>query len=406
MDQGRRFTGLLLVAVFLLYILYVASSAYVMANMHAASHSHVLTATEELPQSDFARLWYVGRILQVQRAAILGVQIPLSDWFKSTFQLDILSARLHPDKAWLYPPTMGLLAMLFAAVPLPAAFWLWRAFTLSTACLSLRKAKLTWPAILAGLASTAEIHDMVGGQNGALTGGLLVAALLCIDTRPRLGGSLAGLLCIKPQMTLVLPFVLLQRGRKQALSYAAFAASAVIAASVVIEGWQPWVWFFTVAQPQSSLIMNAPLDQITGGGFTVLMMARRLHASLALSWALQMISSICSLGLIYVIWRGRGHDPVRRMAVTVSLAVLVTPYGFVYDLVGFSIAMAAMFLRGSPGAKPAYAFLWLAGGYNLSLENTTGVIVMPAAALAAAALVWWDTSVLAGKLQTPQVDNS
>ncbi len=378
------------VAVLLLYTLYLVSSAKVMADMRAPAQSRVMTATAELPQSDFARFWYVGKVLQVQRAAVIGVQARLPEWFGSTFQLDILSVERHPDKVWLYPPPMGLLAMLFAAIPLAASFWVWRAVTLSAACLSLRQAGLAWPAILMGLASTAEIHDVVGGQNGALTAGLLVAALLCIDTRPRLGGALAGLLCIKPQMALIVPFVLFHRGRARAASAAIVTGCAVIALSVIVEGWHSWVWFLTVAQPQSSLILNAPAGQMVRGGFTLLMMARHFGASVAWSWAFQLTSSVCGLALIYRVWRRPDADAVRRMAVTVSLAVLVTPYGFIYDLTGFSVAMAAMFLRASPLARPAFAVLWLAGGYTLSLENMLGIIIMPAAALAAALLVWRD----------------
>jgi hypothetical protein len=379
--------GLVFAAVAMLYALYLVSSAWLMARMYAPGHAQAMTATTELPQSDFARFWYVGNILLQRRAASFGIHLPPSPWFSATFQLDILQPGTHPEMIWLYPPTMGLLAMLFAALPLAASFWVWRAASLALAAILLSQAGLEWQVVLVGLASPAEIHDIVGGQNGALMAGLLVGALLLADTRPRLAGVLAGLLCIKPQVAIIVPLVLLHRGRVKALAACACTLATMVALSIAAEGWHSWVWFATVAQPQSTRIMNAPFDKMTRGGFTVLMMARHLHLSIATAWALQCASSAASALLIWRAWRGPTRDAVARMALTLSLAVFLTPYGFIYDLVGFSVAMAAMCARTQGWQRPCFALLWLAGGYTLSLENMTGQIVMPVAALLAAALI-------------------
>jgi hypothetical protein len=374
-------------AVAALYALYLVSSVWLMAGMYSPEHARVMTATTELPQSDFARFWYVGNMLLVRRAASFGIHLSLSAWFRSSFQLDILQPGDHPEMIWLYPPTMGVLAMLFAALPLAVSFWVWRVATISVAAILLSQAGLEWQVVLAGLASPAEIHDIVGGQNGALMAGLLVGALLLADTRPRMAGALAGLLCIKPQVAMIVPLVLLHRGRWPALAACACTVALMVALSLAAEGWQSWVWFVTVAQPQSTRIMNAPFDTMTRGGFTVLMMARHLHLSVASAWVLQCASSAASALLIWRAWQGPARDTVARMSLTVSLAVLLTPYGFIYDLVGFSVAMAAMSARTPGWRRPCFALLWLAGGYTLSLENMSGEIVMPVAAMLAAALI-------------------
>jgi hypothetical protein len=69
------------------------------------------------------------------------------------------------------------------------------------------------------------------------------------------------------------------------------------------------------------------------------------------------------------------------MALTLCLWILLTPYGYVYDLTGFSMAMAAMVVFSPGWRKAIFAVLWLMGGYTLTLSNLTGFVLMPLAAL-------------------------
>jgi hypothetical protein len=121
-----------------LYALYLASTINQFVGMHASTHAHVMTATQELPQSDFARFWYVGKIFLIRRTGDFGFHVAPSAWFTSAFHLDILSPTIPPGLVWLYPPTMELLAILFGAVPLTLSFWLWQIFTIGIAALALR----------------------------------------------------------------------------------------------------------------------------------------------------------------------------------------------------------------------------------------------------------------------------
>jgi len=375
-------------AITCLYLLFAASSFWVMRGMHSPAHSQVMTATQELPQADFARFWYVGKRLVMQRAADFGHAMPPSPWFKATFKIDMLSPAVPPRSAWLYPPTMGVLAMLFASAPLAASFWLWEIFSLAAAAFLLRTAGLGWFVIVAGLASPAELQDLIAGQNGALLAGLFVSSLLCFDTKPRLSGVLAGLLCIKPQAAIALPMILLQRPRHTALLWCIFTGLALAALSILLEGWQSWAWFFNVAEPASTRLLDLPFNKLPLGGITVLMMARSFHASVATAWALQAVSSATAAVLIWRAWARPGSDALRRMALTICLAVLLTPYGYMYDLVGFSIAMAAMFAISPAALKPVFALLWLSGGYTGTLEKLTGFVLMPVAAALGAWLIW------------------
>ena len=179
-------------AIAILYLIFMASNVSLMIAMHAATHAQVMTATSELPQSDFARFWFVGKSLSMRG-------ITPSAWFEKSFRIDILSPA-SGTLVWLYPPTMNLLAMAFAQLPLALSFWVWRVVCWGIAGSLLRFSGLPWIVIVVGVLSPAGLHDTLGGQNGTLIGALAASALLLIDRHPRLGGMIAGILCIKRQL--------------------------------------------------------------------------------------------------------------------------------------------------------------------------------------------------------------
>ncbi len=373
----------------LLYAVYLASAVSLMAAMRGAGHATVLSAAHELPESDFALFWYAGKLLLMRAASTCGVHLGPSAWQQQTFPVDILAADSPFTIAWPYPPPMGLLAMPFSLIPLPVSFWVWRIATIAAAGALLRRAGLGWPVIAAGLAGPAGLHDMVGGQNGALTGALLVAALLLIGPAPRFSGVLAGLLCIKPQVAMIWPLILLRRQRAKALAACLTVAAALSALSLAVEGWQAWVFFFTVARADEMRAAAAPFSQsFPAAGITVFIAARSLHASVAQAWAMQALLSLAAMFLIWLLWRKPCADATGRMACTVCLAILVMPHGFAYDLVAFSIAMATMAARCEGWQFAAFGILWLMGGYTITVANFTGLIVMPVFAAAGAWLAW------------------
>ena len=370
----------------ILYLIYAFGSFSTLAAVGHDPRFGVMSATQALPELDFARFWVVGaRIVWTLTGA--AAFDPASEWFRSHIHIDILSASTAAGNIWLYPPTMGLLAVPFALIPIKLSFWLWRILSLLIATLTLRRAGLAWWVIGAGLACPAEIHDLVLGQTGALTAGLLIPALLCIDRKPAFSGILASLLCIKPQTAAVLPLILLHRAHRKAFAWWLLATDLFLALTLAIVGLGAWFFFLTVSQPKAAEILRLPFDQSPPGGYTMFTMARSLHASLAAAWSLQACATIFAGVWIWRLWRGETTDPTSRMALTICLATLLTPYGFQYDLVGFSIAMVAMLPRVPDIAKPVLGLCWLLGGYTDFITSHTGVTIVPAATLAAALII-------------------
>ncbi|MDD2704539.1 MAG: glycosyltransferase family 87 protein [Acidocella sp.] len=370
-----------------LYVIYLISTINLMIAMRAGPPT--LTLAHELPQSDFGLFWCAGKGLFAQAVARFGIEAPGTQVFLRTCQVNILSGAAPAALAWPYPPLAGFLVVPFSFIPLAVSFWVWRAFSVVIAGGLLRRAGLGWGVIVAGLASTAALHDLVGGQNGTLIAGVLVSALLLAETRPGLAGLLAGLLAVKPQTALVFPAIVLRpRGMKMLLA-GLLTVLAIVALSLAVWGTEGWIWFFKVAEPDEMKQAAAPFTVFfPAAGITVFSMARSLGAGLHAAWAWQAASSVAALGLTWGAWRPGAMTPQPRMALTCALSVLAMPHGFAYDLVAFSIGMAALYPRAGGWERLTLGLLWLMGGYTITLANYTGLVLFPVFAVLGAALAW------------------
>jgi hypothetical protein len=363
-----------------LYLLYLASLIWLTIRVQTAPGPQIYTTAHILPQNDFAMFWYSG-VLLFDHAAGLSP----STWMLKTFQFPMVVPGPPFHLTWMYPPPMGLLAILYSFLPLGAGYWIFRVAFLLIAAALYRRAGLGWAAIAMGFAGPASLHDAFAGQNGTLTGAFLVTSLMLLEKSPRLAGALAGLLCIKPQIALSLPFILLRKTHHRALIAAAACIVIIALATLPIEGIGAWTWFFLHARGASTGYVARPFSQdFPAAGITTFFMARSLHASTNLAWACQAISSLAAAYFTARIWRRPAADSQARIAITLCLWVLLTPYGYMYDLAGFSVIMAALCLRAPDSQKPLYAVLWLAAGFTGTIANITGIITTPAFAAAGA----------------------
>jgi alpha-1,2-mannosyltransferase len=384
---------LLLVAVLTISaILYLIFLFTILQAMHwvrmpnPAGAPIILTGT---PDTFFSMFWLSGILLIQQAASTYGGHIPLAAWGPAAFQaLPVVS--LNPlILSWLYPPTMGLLAVLQACLPLGPSFFLWRGLYFIISALLLRRAGLGWPAIIAGLAGPAACLDLYNGENGTLTGGLLASALLMLNRKPLTGGALMGFLSIKPQLGLMLPLILLRRRFWPALFGFALCVAVMVLLTLPLAGFHSWVWFFSGSRHSSVNMISVPFSHYFPAiGDTMFFMARSFGASLALAWALQAGTAGLAAACIWQVWGVQGTLPVPRMAVTISLAALLMPYGFLYDLVGFSVAMSAMFFSTSNARKPVYLMLWLFAGYSGIMAQLMGHILTPLGMALGAFMAW------------------
>jgi hypothetical protein len=263
-----------------------------------------------------------------------------------------------PFHFWSYPPPALFLSAPLAPLPyLPAlAFWS------AAGVLCLIPAGRAFfgprsPDRLLILAAPAVAVNIGLGQNGAVTGALLLAGLGLFDRRPRLAGALLGLLVFKPQLALLLPVAAIAARRWSFALAGASSALAILLLSVLVFGPAAWSGFFgpTLSTQETMLAHgHGPFMWMMP---SVMMSARALGAPTSLAEALQI--PFAALGAALA-WRAyRGSAPVQaRAAVLILASVAATPQIFNYDLIPASAAALVLCRRGDWRYRLPAVVLW------------------------------------------------
>ncbi len=268
------------------------------------------------------------------------------------------------DHSWSYPPHMLLVVWPFGQLP-----YLWALAAWTFVFLGLYLWAATWRQedsfllLLALLLAPATIANFVGGQNGFLTGALLIAGFRLLGTRPLLAGILFGILTVKPHLGILLPFALLASRQWTAIASASVTTLMLIGVSTLAFGWESWRAYIEIVIPHQSVVMNE-----RPGGFLAMMPSaymglRLLEAEPLLRSGVQAILALVALG--GVVWAfARCRDAGLCFATLVVGTFLASPYGFNYDMTTVSLAVALVTLRGLrggflPGERVALAAAWL-----------------------------------------------
>jgi hypothetical protein len=383
--RPRLFVVLWLSLTALLYLAFAIISCRNYTSRLAVETDQDLSQTHLPPEAFFAMFWNSGNALLHHLTASWGLTIAP----QPLLHVPVAVAVPFFHLTWLYPPIMGLLAMGYALFPLPVSFWVWRGLYFAISAALLRRGGLPWGAIALGLGSPAAMVDLVEGENGTLTGGLVVSAILLIETAPKTAGWVSALLSIKPQTGIALPFILLQRRAWPGLVTCAAGLGALVLATLPVFGLHGWEWFLFHATRNSSELIATPFTQLfPEAGSTVFYMARSFGLAPQPAMSLQIAVSLIAALALWRLWQARERPAIPRMAATLALSALLTPYGYLYDQVGFSIGMAALCLSATPARQPVYAALWLFAGHSATLAAMTGHIFMPLAAMLGAAMAW------------------
>ncbi len=293
---------------------------------------------------DFTMFWVVGRMANTGQAA--DIYTPQK----------ILSAEVFPENPhikllWFYPPPALLLVAPVAHVtPFFRALYLWIAGVLLLSVLVLHRAGLGWPVILVAVLSPAGLLNADLGQLGFLTGALTVAGMLLAARRPALAGGLFGALAFKPQAAMLGPVLLLAQGRWRGIAGGAAVALAMCGLSLVL--WGPAVWhnFLGPGLQYSHFVLIQPFPRHPPPvdnsnefyGVSVFWMCRSFGWSVRASSLAQSLAVLGAVTACWWAWRQKNADPIARVALTACLALFMTPYGYLYDLGGTTIAIAAL----------------------------------------------------------------
>jgi hypothetical protein len=311
--------------------------------------------------TDFSSFYAAGRL------ALQGLspfdQVRLHDMQQALF------GEQTPYYAFSYPPIFLLIAAPLAKLPYLAALILWQVCGVAlyaAAMLRLRRrygemVPDTALYLAAVLAFTATLANLMHGQNGFLSAGLMTLAIGYLEVNAVLSGICFGLLAFKPQLGLLVPIALAAGGYWRAF---ASAAACVVAASVVSAfafGLGDWQGFLATA----SFSRHAILDREAVGYYkmtSVFAWARIWGAPLYLSYLAQGVVTLAVAAAIVRTWRSNIGVPLKGVLLCLG-TLLVTPFAFDYDLLMLAPAMALLTFEGLASAFRPYertllAALW------------------------------------------------
>ncbi len=258
-----------------------------------------LLAAHARLNSDFMAFWSFPRFIAAHKPETLYDATALT-----AFQQQLYPG-FHSFYPYLYPPTLLLPLSWLKFLSFGPAELLWTFLGLAALALSVRALFPARPwAVLAGLlASPAALICAATGETAFFTTALLLAGFACLPRRPVLAGLWFGLLTLKPQLGVLIPFFLLARGDWRAIFTACATALALIALSCVVLPPDLWaLWWHTLPAYQSSYFNSVKalnLNIIVTPAANLVI----LGASEKTAWIVQ---ALCGLAMILLtIWAAR-----------------------------------------------------------------------------------------------------
>jgi hypothetical protein len=333
------------------------------------------------PDCDFSVFWPVGVI--ARQGNFHGVYDP--SLFVGLRAQVLGSAFQRLD--WFYPPPSLLPVMAASYLPFNVAFFAWIGVFLLGAIVVLLWAGVSWPAIALGLLSPAGLWSMEMGQFEMFSNALLVAGLLSVTRAPGWAGGLLGLLVIKPQTGILAPFGLLAKGQWKALLSGAIVVGVLLLLSWAVLGSEAWKAYVQDGLAASRLTLTSRTVGFERG-VSVFWMARSFGAGLEVCYAIQGLATLGALGAAVIAWRDSKMSALRRMALMVFLTLLTSPFGYVDDMVAWSLALAALSeARGwRLTALDGLCYLWPA--LCPIVVGATGLLLTPLVVMTAVVRTW------------------
>lgn len=334
-----------------------------------------LTAvSQELPEGDLSNIWAGGRLVLDGRSLDIFDVERYRAWFTERF------GRETGKREWSYPPTMLLVGVPLALLPLLSAALVWIFGWAAGLALVLRRSGIAWPTVLATVLSPGALVSVFYGQTGAATAALFIGGLMLAGSSPIAAGIMIGLLTVKPQMGLLIPICLIAGRHFRAFIAASVTAAIMILATGLLFGWDVFALYRTYTHPMMMQYLERPSPELTQANEVQLFLTlRALGASLNVAYAVQFASAAAAAIAAWFLWRRPIVDPMEkalRVALTGCLGLMTSPYIHSYDMVVYCFAIALLFERSGWRLSPLLLLCWIWPDF-VNLLNRTLFPVSP-----------------------------
>jgi hypothetical protein len=285
--------------------------------------------------SDFLAFWSDARFAATQKIAGIYDADTLQAYQQTLYP------GFHSFYPFTYPPTFLLVCRWLANFSFAGAETIWTIAGLVAMMLAGwwffgRGQRL---AVVAMLASPACLLNAMAGQTAFFTTALLLAGLAALQRQPVLAGIAFGLLTLKPQLGVLVPFALLARGEWRTMAVAAVTAVALVGASCIVLPpvlWREWADSLPLYQLQYFTSRSLNLNTIiTIAGNLVV-----LGAAPAAACAVQLGAGLVVAVAIFCAFRVA--LPGLAMAALLCGGFLAVPHAYAYDTITLTAAMALL----------------------------------------------------------------
>lgn len=305
--------------------------------------------------------------------------------------------RLNPEQAhqvgfsaWMHPPVFMLFSLPLAALPYLPALFAWLLLTAIPYLLAMRAILPARSAWIFALAAPPVFFNLIYGQTGFLTAGLIGLGLSQLKLRPTVAGICIGLACFKPHFGVLIPLALVLGGHWKPFGVATITVVGLLASSILILGADPWYAYIGSAQFYLQGFSAGAYDW--GSMSTVLSLFRLAGAPLQLAWQAQNLAAILAVAALVWAWRGECDDRQLGLqcAVLCCATVLAVPMVYLYDLMLLVPAMGWLWHdMQKRGSRPGERLALLAGGATLlALKPLATALHLQAGPLLVAGLLY------------------
>jgi hypothetical protein len=288
---------------------------------------------------------------------------------------------------YLYPPTLLLPTWWLRFFNFGAAELLWTGaglLLLATAVpLLFQRHRAVILAAL--LASPAALINAATGETAFFTTALALAGFGLLRKRPVLAGIAFGLLTLKPQLGVLIPFFLLARGEWRAIASASLTAGALAGLSCLVlppEMWRLWVQTLPQYQTDYFNATTLNLNIITTPAANLVVLGLAPHVA----WAVQLVCGVSIAAL--VAWMARRTPYNFAVAALLVGTFLAQPHAYAYDSVLIPAAMALCFSSRLPSWAMALGVLVYLMPLMLLTSNSHWFLYAPPLLLLLAAITW------------------
>lgn len=254
----------------------------------------------------------------------------------------ILAAQNHAVEGvtgvylWHYPPTFQLIAAGLALLPYVMSYFVFVGFSLAAFLAAVRSLVPWRHAGTLLLALPGVFLCAVYGQNSLISAALFAAAMANLERRPAVAGVFIGLLAFKPQLGILIPFVLVIAGQWRVIYAAAATVLVYCGLATALLGVELWIAFVSNLSVVKEVLESGllPWSKIP----SAFIFLRMLGVGQELAYVVHSVVAVVAIaGTLFVWWRV-GVTPL-SWATLICGTMLVPPYTFNYEFVILTIPL-------------------------------------------------------------------